>query len=284
MALPFFYVRLTLPMRGVQRVLSYLSGLQLNSDLFRIFQFPDLDLLPWLLVMLCSLIWGLSKSGIHGISIIAVPLMAYIFGSKPSTGVVLPMLIIADLMAVRHYSRHALWSYLLKLLPWTLLGILLGTWIGDHLDEGSFKRLMAVVIVTSVVTMYLWERRRSDRVPDYWWFAAFMGIAAGFTTMVGNLAGGIVTIYLLAMHLPKDQFIGTGAWFFLIINVFKFPMHLIFWQTINWHTLSLNLAMTPVIAIGFILGVYIVGKFNDALYRRFAMVMTGLAAIVMLFQ
>jgi uncharacterized membrane protein YfcA len=141
-----------------------------------------------------------------------------------------------------------------------------------------------VVIVSSVLTMYWWERRKGDRVPDYWWFAALMGIAAGFTTMVGNLAGGIVTIYLLAMRLPKDQFIGTGAWFFLIINVFKFPFHLFIWHTISWPGLTLNFSMVPFIAIGFLVGVYLVGKFNDALYRRFALIMTGLAAIVMLFQ
>lgn len=249
-----------------------------------IFTSLHLNTLDWSLVILSAVIWGLSKSGIHGISIIAVPLMAYIFGSKPSTGVVLPMLILADLMAVKYYSRHAQWGYLLKLLPWTMVGVILGTWIGDQLDERSFKKLMATVIVVSVVTMYLWERRKGDRVPDYWWFAAFMGVAAGFTTMVGNLAGGIVTIYLLAMHLPKDQFIGTGAWFFLIINTFKFPFHWFVWNTISASTLALNLSMIPFIALGFILGVYIVGKFNDVLYRRFALLMTGLAAVVMLFQ
>ncbi|MCB0669318.1 MAG: sulfite exporter TauE/SafE family protein [Saprospiraceae bacterium] len=250
----------------------------------QIFSSLDLSTLDWSLVILCAVIWGLSKSGIHGISIIAVPVMAYVFGSKPSTGVVLPMLILADLMAVKYYSRHAQWAYLLKLLPWTMVGVIMGTWIGDQLDEQSFKRLMAIVIVTSVLTMYLWERRKRNQVPDYWWFAALMGITAGFTTMVGNLAGGIVVIYLLAMHLPKDEFIGTGAWFFLIINSFKMPFHWFFWHTISGTTLALNIAMLPFIALGFVAGVYVVGKFNDALYRRFALLMTGLAAIVMLFQ
>jgi len=250
----------------------------------QIFDSLQLSTLDWSLIILCSLIWGLSKSGIQGISIIAVPVMAYVFGSKPSTGVVLPMLILADLMAVKYYSRHAQWSFLLKLLPWTMLGVVLGTWVGDHMDEHSFKKMMAFVIVLSVVIMYLWERRKREKVPDYWWFAALMGVAAGFTTMVGNLAGGIVTIYLLAMHLPKDQFIGTGAWFFLIINTFKFPFHFLVWHTITLSSLTLNICMVPVIALGFFLGVYIVGKFNDARYRRFALLMTGIAAIVMLFQ
>ena len=214
----------------------------------------------------------------------AVPIMAYIFGSRASTGIVLPMLILADLMAVRYYSRHAQWRFLFKLLPWTCLGIMLGTWVGGNLNENSFKKLMAVLIVLSVLLMFVWERKKSKNVPDYLWLAILMGVAAGFTTMVGNVAGGIVTIYLLAMRLPKDQFIGTGAWFFLIINSFKIPFHVFAWNTITWQTLTLNFAMIPFIALGFIVGVYIVGKFNDKLYRQFALVMTAVAALVMLFQ
>jgi uncharacterized membrane protein YfcA len=226
----------------------------------------------------------LSKSGIKGIAVMAVPIMAYIFGSKASTGIVLPMLILADLLAVRYYSRHAQWRYLIKLLPWTFLGIILGTWIGARLNEFAFKKLMAVLIVISVLIMFFWERKKTKEVPDFWWLAVIMGIAAGFTTMVGNVAGGIVTIYLLAMRLPKDQFIGTGAWFFLIINLFKFPFHLFAWHTITWQSLTLNLFMIPFIWIGFLLGVFLVGKFNDKRYRQFAMAMTAFAAVVMLLQ
>lgn len=244
----------------------------------------DLSTISWVLVGLCAIIYGLSKSGIKGIAIIAVPIMAYIFGSKPSTGIVLPMLIIADIMAVFYYNRHARWSYLLKLLPWTLAGILLGTYIGDQLDEYAFKKLMASLIALSVCIMIYWERKKEKQVPAYWWFAAIMGIAAGFTTMVGNVAGGIVTLYLLAMNLPKDQFIGTGAWFFLIINVFKLPLHIFVWNTITTDTVAINFATIPAIALGFVIGVFIIGKFNDKMYRRFALVMTGMAAIVMLIR
>ncbi len=249
-----------------------------------LFSYFELSTFSWILVGICSIIWGLSKSGIKGIAVMAVPVMAYLFGSRPSTGVVLPMLIIADIMAVLYYSRHAQWKYLLKLLPWTMAGIVLGTWVGDQLEEDSFKKLMAVLIIMSVVVMIYWERRKFLAVPDYLWFSAIMGVSAGFTTMVGNVAGGIITIYLLAMRLPKDQFIGTGAWFFLIINAFKVPFHIFFWKTINLQTLGLNLIMTPLIGLGFILGVYLVGKFNDSMYRRFALIMTGFAAIVMLLR
>ncbi len=245
----------------------------------------DVGILGWSLAACCAVLWGASKAGIKGIATIAVPIMAYVFGSRPSTGIVLPMLIIADMMAVTYYNRHAQWNVLIKILPWTMVGVVLGVWVGDSMDEEAFKNVMAILIVLSIGIMFWWERRKSIVVPDYWWFAASMGIAAGFTTMIGNLAGAIVTIYLLAMQLPKAQFIGTGAWFFMIINVFKVPMHVVFWGTITWQTLSINILMIPIIAIGFYLvGVKIVGKLHDDLYRKFVLIMTALAALVLLLR
>jgi len=251
---------------------------------FQLISSFDVSIIGWSLVIGCSVLWGASKAGIKGVATIAVPLMAYVFGSKASTGIVLPMLIIADVMAVIYYNRHAQWNVLVKILPWTMLGVMLGVWAGDKMNEEAFKNVMAVLIVISIGIMFWWERRKSASVPDFWWFAAAMGIAAGFTTMIGNLAGAIVTIYLLAMHMPKDQFIGTGAWFFMIINVFKVPMHVVFWGTITWQTMSVNLLMIPAIALGFYLGVKIVGRLKDDFYRKFVLVMTALAALVLLIR
>ncbi len=215
---------------------------------------------------------------------VAVPIMAYVFGSKASTGIVLPMLILADILAVLYYHRHAQWSFLLKILPWTMLGVLLGVWVGDQMEEETFKRVMAVLIILSVALIVWWERGPQRSVPDYWWFSALMGVSAGFTTMIGNLAGAIVSIYLLTMRLPKDHFIGTNAWFFFIINLFKVPMHIFFWQTITWRSFGLNLALFPSLLIGFILGAFIVGKMNDKLYRQLVLVMTAAAGLVLLLR
>jgi len=238
----------------------------------------------WLLVALCAVIYGLSKSGIKGIAIIAVPIMAFIFGSKASTGIVLPMLIIADVMAVLYYNRHAQWRFLWKIIPWALMGVIIGTWLGDSMDENAFKKMMAIMIVISLTIMVYWERRSSKSVPDSWWFAAIMGVGAGIATMVGNVAGGIFTIYLLAMRLPKDQFIGTGAWFFLIVNTLKVPFHIFAWNTISWKTLMIDIVVAPALALGFLVGVYVIGQITDQTYRKFVLVMTGIAAIIMLFR
>ncbi len=238
----------------------------------------------WIILMGCGWLYGLSKAGIKGVATVAVPLMAIVFGGKASTGIVLPMLIIADVMAVIYYNRHAQWSYLLLLLPWTMVGVILGVWAGEWMEEAVFRDVMAILILLSVVSLFWWERRPDVSIPGHWWFSALMGIAAGFTTMVGNLAGAIVSIYLLAVRLPKDRFIGTGAWFFFIINLFKVPMHIIFWKTISWKSLALDAMVIPAIGVGFLIGIFLVSKMNEGLYRRLVLVMTALAALVLLIR
>ena len=109
-----------------------------------------------------------------------------------------------------------------------------------------------------------------------------MGVLGGFATMIGNVAGPIFAIYLLAMHLPKNSFIGTGAWFFLIINFSKFPLHIFVWKTINWNTLTLDVILLPAIALGAFLGIKLVKKISDKMYRTAVIVVTALSAFLLL--
>lgn len=109
-----------------------------------------------------------------------------------------------------------------------------------------------------------------------------MGVTGGFATMIGNVAGPVFAIYMLAMHLPKNAFIGTGAWFFLIVNFFKFPLQICVWNNIGWKTIIMDLMMLPAIAAGAFLGIWIVRKIPDKTYRAFIVVVTVLSAFLLL--
>ena len=200
------------------------------------------------LVLLIGFMIGLAKAGIHGTTLLAVPLLALLFGGKLSSGIMLPMLITADIFAVYHYHRHANWTFLVKLFPSAVVGVLLGTWLGEKIDDTLFVQIMAAIIFVSVGLMIWLERRKTD-VPDYTWFAVLTGVMGGFTTMVGNLAGPVMAVYLLSMRLPKNVFIGTAAWFFLVINLFKVPFHVFVWDTISVDSLSLNLIAAPLFVL-----------------------------------
>ena len=235
-------------------------------------------------MLLVALLIGMAKTGVHGAGMLAVPLLATVFGGQLSSGVMLPMLVLADVIGVWYYHRHASWHHLKILFPWAAVGVVGGTVTGNYINDQFFKIVMAVTIGISLIIM-LWLERLStpDKIPKSKAFAITTGVASGFTSMVGNLAGSVMSIYLLAVRLPKNGFIGTTAWFFMVVNWFKVPFHVFAWHTIGWNTILLDLLTLPVIMLGAYIGIVIVGKLSDTMYRWFIIAMTLIAAIGMLF-
>ena len=238
----------------------------------------------WALAYTAIFLLGNSKAGLKGLSIFNVTLLALAFGARDSTGVLMPLLLVGDVFAVIYYNRHARWSYIWQFLPWMVLGILIGTFVGADLPEAQFKVGMVIVIFISLAVLIYWDKRKSKNVPKHWTFAGGVGIVAGITTMIGNLAGAFTNIFFLAMRLPKNEFIGTAAWLFLITNAFKLPFHIFVWKTINKESLLIDLKLLPAIFFGMALGVYLVRIINEKQYRRFVLFVTAIGAVVILFQ
>ncbi len=236
----------------------------------------------WILAYAAAFIIGLSKAGIKGIAVMNVTLMALAFGAKESTGMVVPLLILADIFAVVYYNRYTQWRYVFKVLPWMVLGVLIGVVIGKDLPEKLFKIGMSIIIIITVFMMYWWDRKKVKQVPTHWAFASSIGTIAGITTMVGNLAGAFSNIYFLAMRLPKNHFIGTAAWLFLLVNVFKLPFHFFVWETISLESLSLNLQLLPGILLGFFVGVRFIKFIKEAFFRKMILVLTAVGAVLIM--
>ena len=234
----------------------------------------------WILILSGAFIVGLSKAGLKGIDIMNVTIMAIVFGGKASTGIVLPLICAADIMAVIYYHRHAEWPHFWKLMPWMIVGILIGVFVGKDMDEIIFRKIMAVIIVLTVLIMLALEFRKPVAVPRNKLFAVGMGLGAGFTTMLGNLAGAFSNLYFLAMRVPKNNFIGTSAWVFLVINYFKLPFQIIYWKNITFSTLYTDLLLLPAVVLGFWAGIKIVSKIKDDSYRKVVIVLTLAGAVV----
>ena len=235
------------------------------------------------LVLMVALCIGMSKTGVHGAGMLAVPLLVNVFGGQLSSGIMLPMLVMADVFGVWYYHRHASWKHLRILFPWAALGVVLGTIIGKYIDDNIFRVIMAIIIFVSLVVMLWLEKGHKDDIPHQKTFAATSGVLGGFTSMVGNLAGTVMAVYLLSMRLPKNAFIGTTAWFFLVVNWFKVPFHIFSWHTINLNTVLFDLVTLPVIILGALLGIFVVKRLSENTYRWFIIVMTIVAAVFMLF-
>lgn len=253
-------------------------------EYLRIIESFELSLLEWLTIFFAVFILGMGKAGIKGFGVLIVIALAFVFGERSSTGVLLPMLVFADIMAVIHYRRHVRWEYVFKLLPWMIFGVLVGVWIGNDISEIVFKKMMAIIILIVVVAMIFLELKKNLNIPKNKFFAAIMGFSAGFATMIGNLAGPISNIYFLAIRFPKNEFIGTAAWLFFIVNVFKIPFHIFVWKTVTVETLILNSVLIPAIIIGFIIGIIIVKKISNNNYRKFVLFITAVGGIIMLFR
>jgi uncharacterized membrane protein YfcA len=226
----------------------------------------------------------MSKTGISGAGMVIVPIMATIFGGKLSTGIVLPMLSMADIFAVGYYHRHANWSYILKLLPWTVVGIFVGIYVGDVISDSLFKDIMGIIVILSVGILVWRDLKKDFQIPGGILFPAVMGLAGGFATMVGNAAGAIMALYLLSMRLPKNEYIGTGAWFFMMINLFKIPFHIWIWDTIDLKSFTFDLLLFPAIAIGAFFGIFIVKIIPEKAYRIFLLVTTAISAFVLIIR
>jgi uncharacterized protein len=235
----------------------------------------------WSLIFLASFIIGLSKAGLKGIDMMNVTIMAIVFGGKASTGIVLPLLCAADIMAVIYYNRHAEWRHFWKLVPWMFVGILIGVFVGKDLDETIFRRIMAVIIILTILIVIALEIRKNARMPENKLFAASMGLVSGFTTMLGNLAGAFSNLYFLAMRMPKNNFIGTAAWVFLVVNLFKLPFQVLYWKNINLPTLQTDLSLLPALIAGFLIGVKIVSRIREEGFRRVVLVLTLIGAVFM---
>ena len=241
---------------------------------------PAFSITNWILILLGAFIIGLSKAGLKGIDIMNVTIMAIVFGGKASTGIVLPLICAADIMAVIYYHRHAEWPHFWKLMPWMIVGILIGVFVGKNLDEIVFRKIMAVIIVLTVLVMVALEFRKRLALPENKLFGVSMGLVAGFTTMLGNLAGAFSNLYFLAMRVPKNNFIGTSAWVFLVINYFKLPFQIIYWKNITFSTLYTDLLLLPAMVLGFWAGIKIVSKIKDRSYRKVVIALTLAGAVV----
>ncbi len=247
-----------------------------------LFSSYSLSAWEWSIIIFCGLCIGMSKTGINGLGTVVVPILAIIFGAKPSTGILLPMLCCADLFAVAYYRRSAAWKYIFRLLPWALTGFALALLTDQWVPDKGFKILIGICILGGLVVMLWNERRGKDAtIPSAWWFTALFGIMGGFSTMIGNAAGPIMSVFLLSIRLPKNAFVGTAAWFFMIINYLKLPLQYFVWHNISRETLLFDLTMLPAIAAGAWLGIIFVKKVSEKNYRAVVYFLTLVSTLLL---
>jgi uncharacterized membrane protein YfcA len=246
----------------------------------------DLNLTGWLLVGLCAFLIGVSKTGLPGLGILIVPLMAMALPrhARESTGIMLGMLILGDLFAATYYRQIAEWKHVLRLLPAAFLGIMAGWRIMEWVTNEQLKRIIGVIVLVMLAIHFWRTRLRTEDapIPTQWWFTGTLGFVAGITTMMANAAGPVMVIYLLAMRLPKLAFVGTSAWFFFTVNWLKVP----FSAQLNLTTgesVKLGLMMLPLIAAGSVAGIFFLRRIPQKAFNGLIQFLAAAAALKLLF-
>lgn len=237
----------------------------------------SLTLTQWLVLIAAAILIGVNKTALPGVGILPVVMLAAVFDARLSTGLQLGMLAVTDIMAVIYFRRHADWKILLRLLPWALVGLAVGALLLRLIppeDTRTTRIVIGALVLFLLVLGELKKRIHPDAIPAGGPFAAFFGILMGTTTQIANAAGPVSAIYFLSMKLPKDKYMGTTAWCFLILNWIKVPIFAAEGR-ITGRSLLLDLCMLPVLIAGAALGILIFKKMNQ---KAFELVVTLLAA------
>lgn len=224
----------------------------------------ELQTLQYLYVGLAAFLVGFTKTSVGGVGILAVLLMALAIPGKASPGVLLPMLIAADIMAVVYYRRACQWSILIKLIPLTLVGLLVGygfLWVAPDVN---FEKIIGWIILVMLALDLFLTSEMKNRLQGHV-LTGIVGVLAGASSMIANAAGPVFGVYLLQMNLKKSEFVGTRSWFFLTINLVKIPLAVSL-GLVTGETLTLNLMYLPVILIGGFLGYKFLNYINIQIF------------------
>lgn len=237
--------------------------------------------LGWLL--LGAILVGMEKGGIKGLSMIVVPIYAIILGGKASSGLVLLLFLMGDCFAIGYYFKFVRWQTLYKILGPALLGVIIGGILGDYINDQIFENLISIILLLCLVLIITPRfsqllETSSHKTP----LALGIGFLTGFSTMIANVSSPILAIYFLTLKFPKLPFVATIVWFFFIINLLKLPFHIWSWGTIQIQTFQTALYSIPAIGIGFLIGVLLLRKINERLFRYLILAITFIATIRLL--
>lgn len=238
----------------------------------------------WLLLAAGAFTAGFSKTGIPGLGILSVAVFANVMPARQATGVVLPLLIVGDAFAVLSYRAHAQWSHLWRLLVPTVGGVVLGWLALKFADDRQTTRLVGALLAVMLAVHVLRRARpESNEAASHapLWFGVLAGVFAGFATQVANAAGPVTMLYLLAMRLPKLEFLGTSAVFFMAVNLFKVPF-MAQLGLVNAQSLVVNAWLAPAVIAGALIGRVVAGKVNQRAFEVAALALTAAATVKLL--
>ncbi|HAT09501.1 MAG TPA: hypothetical protein DCS97_02665 [Planctomycetes bacterium] len=235
----------------------------------------------WLGAVGCALVVGAAKTGIPGLGFLAVPWLALLFHDqvRMSAGALLPLLCVADVMAVWLYRNNRAIHQLWHMLPWVLAGMGLGAAALWLLSDAVLRPVLGVILL-GMIGLHLWRKRHADLAPLGRGAAAAFGVTAGTTTTIANAAGPVMNIYLLSQRLPKEDFIAAGAWFFFAVNLAKLPIYGSRGM-ITVDTLLIDAWLVPAVIAGSLIGRRIVKRIPQGTFELIVLLLATIGSLML---
>lgn len=246
-----------------------------------------LDPWAWVALGLAAITIGISKTALPGGNILAIALFAAVLPARTSTAAMLLLLMVGDVFALIAYRRHADWRTILRLAPAVVLGLLAGFVFLALTGDGVVRRAIGVILLMMIAVTLgrRWRQSRTDAVAPARGgilLAGTYGTLGGFTTMVANAGGPVMSMYFLATRTPVQVFLGTSAWFFAIINLTKVPF-LAGLGLFHGEVLLMDAVLAPLVVVGALVGIAVAKRLDQRLFDRIVIVLTVLGAVYLLF-
>ena len=235
---------------------------------------------------MAALLVGFAKTAIGGLATVSVAVFAYVMPARQSTAALLLLLLVGDAVAVWHYRRDGDIGLLRHLIPAVLPGLLVGTLVLATVDDDSLRRVIGGILLALLVVQIVLRLNRADpgAFPRVGWSrpaAAGVGLVAGFTTMVANAAGAVMTVYLVAQGVDKRRFLGTAAWFFLGVNLCKLPFS-VGLGLVDPSMLMTAALLTPAVLVGAAIGIVTVRHLGQRSFENAVLAASALSAVPLL--
>lgn len=244
----------------------------------------DLLSASWVLLAVGAFIIGVSKTAAPGAGPLVVALFAAVLPARPSTAVVLMLLIVGDLFAIWAYRRDVDWSALRRLVPTVIVGMVVGAFFLWWADDLIMRRSIAVILLALTLATLLLMRKGSltpDSVLGNPRIRGAYGVMGGFTTMAANAGGPVMMLYFLAARFDVMKFMGTQAWFFFVVNVTKVPFSIGI-GLLTTDMIPMLLSLVPFVVIGAILGRIWLRRIPKKFFDRVVITLTIISAVWLL--
>ncbi len=235
----------------------------------------------WLFISLACLVTGFSKFSIGGLGLIILPLMMVAYPGPEALGVIVPLYLLTDLIAVMTYRDNINWKVLAKLLPFGALGVMLGTYVLGNIDPRTFTTVLGVVILT-LLGLSVWLDYRPIPIFTNRYAAGIAGGLCGFVGVLANAAGPLMGLFLLEQKMEKSAYVATRVWAFMIMNILKI-VGLVMLGLINTETLQASAVGLPALFIGMYIGYRVFARISAEQLKTIVRGAISLSAAHMLF-